>query len=82
MFDMIICKNSSALVGAALAIPRRTEKDPTYGVKLYPQFNACEFITGSQSILSELDSKMIIKFKFKPSDYDFRSLHTSLAIMH
>ena len=24
MFDMIICKNSSALVGAALAIPKRT----------------------------------------------------------
>lgn len=24
MFDMIICKNSSALLGAALAIPMRT----------------------------------------------------------
>jgi hypothetical protein len=40
MFDMIICKNSSALLGAALAIPMRTERDVTYGTKIFPQFAA------------------------------------------
>lgn len=81
MFDMIICKNSSALIGAALAIPMRTERDPTYGVKLYPQFSAFEFIKASHIMLNGLDEQMNIKTKFKPSDYDFRNLHTTLAIV-
>lgn len=32
-------------------------------------------------MLNNLDEQMNIKTKFKPSDYDFRNLYTSLAIV-
>ena len=82
MFDMIVCKNSSALIGAALAIPRRIDREEFYGVKLYPQFTACQFIIGSYNTHTSLDDQMTIKVNFKPSEYDFRSLYTTLAIVN
>ena len=64
MFDMIVCKNSSALIGTALTIPRRTERDNTYGIKLLPQFKAYDFIKESKDKLEKLDYRTSIKIKF------------------
>ena len=54
MFDMIVCQNSSALLGAALAISKRAERESNYGLKfMMPEFTACEFIRNSQEIFGE-----------------------------
>ena len=63
MFDMIVSKNTSALLAGALVIPKKSEHNLIYTVKNEPQFSASNFLKNSRSITNCFDNMMPYKFQ-------------------